>query len=717
MKKNNFLKKLLTLSLLITLNLFFSQCKKDDNELFVQENSTNTISSLSVIAPTDGYKLEDSFPSGYAKDGSVDYTSVIQAVIDKYPSVVFPNFPILINDSGLKVPSNRTITILEGSELRLKPTSKANYDMIVMRSASNVTLYNPVLVGDRYKHLGTGGEWGMGISINGGGNITIVNPKAREMWGDGIYIGVDNDIIPRNITIKNAVVEYNRRDGITIAAVDGLNLESPYAAFSNGTLPMAGIAFEPDNNKEEIKNVLISNPRTQENAGTGMFVDFGNLMGGGQKKVNVTITNHIDVGSLRGVKAMSRITDGISTIQGDLKFVNPSWSKNAETAIMTILFGVNDVHLIIENPIVKNLSNYQLTKEETLAYLIFKTRINRSAWYDITFASNWPNMNTATITEPLLAPIVAPITSTNDVVFAINAGGSAFRASNGITYEADKAFSGGSIYKTTNTISNTVDDVLYQSERYGNFSYAVPVVNGTYEVTFKLAETYHTAAGKRQFDILMENSNEAFNDVDIYKSAGMNAAFDLVKSVTVNDGVLNVNFRTDIDNAKISAFHVKSTSNVAPITVLPPTSSLIYAINAGGGVFQATNGITYQADKYFLGGNTYGNSSTISNTEDDNLYQNERNGNFSYALPVANGTYEITLRFAEIFHLASGSRQFDALVEGVEIVSNLDIFQNVGSKAAFDLVKTVSVTDGVLNLQLRTDINNANLSAFHVIKK
>ena len=202
MKKNNFLKKLLTLSLLITLNLFFSQCKKDDNKLFVQENSTNTISSLAVIAPTDGYKLEDSFPSGYVKDGSVDYTSVIQAVIDRYPNVVFPNFPLLINDTGLKVPSNRSITFLEGSELRLKPSSKANYDMIVMRSASNVTLYNPVLIGDRYKHLGTSGEWGMGISINGSSNITIVNPKAREMWGDGIYIGPDNGVISRNITIN-----------------------------------------------------------------------------------------------------------------------------------------------------------------------------------------------------------------------------------------------------------------------------------------------------------------------------------------------------------------------------------------------------------------------------------------------------------------------------------------------------------------------------------
>ena len=562
------IEKLFSKSYYLLCILLLSNCQKDLIEAPIigqpglKINSSSLLKShllastnLSGVNSQSQYVI-NSLPSGYVKDGSVDYTSTVQAVINKYSNVVFPNFPILINDSGLKIPSDRTITFLEGSELRLRPSSKSNYDMIVLRGASNVILYNPVLIGDRYSHLGTGGEWGMGISINGGSNITIFNPEAREMWGDGIYIGPNNDVVPRNIIIKNAVLEYNRRDGITIAAVDGLNLESPYAAFSNGTLPMAGIAFEPDNNKEEIKNVVITNPRTQENAGTGMFVDFGNLMSGGQKRVNVAIYNHVDVGSLRGVKVMSRITDGSSTIQGEVKFVNPSWSKNAETAIMTILFGINDVHLNIDNPIVRNVSNYQLNKEETLTYLTYKTRINRDAWWDISFAENWPNMTIETTNVSTVTSAVAPIAPTNPVVFAINAGGSEFLASNGITYHADVNFSGGSVYKTVNSISNTIDDVLYQSERYGNFSYAVPVSNGTYEVTFKMAEIFHSESGKRQFDIWMENGKEAFSNVDVYNMAGKNAAYDLVKLVSVDDGVLNLDFRTDIDNAKVSAFHV-----------------------------------------------------------------------------------------------------------------------------------------------------------------
>lgn len=334
--------------------------------------------------------LTDYLPRNFVRDGSIDYTSFIQIALIKNPNIVFPDFPVLINDSGLEIPSDRTLTFLKGSELRMKPSSKRGYDMLKMRNAHNVKLINPVLIGDRYRHLGREGEWGMGISINGGSNITVLDPIVREMWGDGIYIGPQNGVIPRNITIKNAILTYNRRDGISIIAVDGLLLDSPYAAFSNGTLPMGGIVIEPDNNSDEIKNVLIVNPRTQENVGTGILVDFGNLMGGGQKKVSVTVLNHYDLKSKRGVKAMSRVSDGTSTIKGDLKFVNPRWYNNSETAIFTILFGLNDVRLTIENPLIRDSNNSQLSKKETLNYLTYKNRINRDAWHEIRFSTGWP---------------------------------------------------------------------------------------------------------------------------------------------------------------------------------------------------------------------------------------------------------------------------------------------------------------------------------------
>lgn len=157
-----------------------------------------------------------------------------------------------------------------------------------------------------------------------------------------------------------------------------------------------------------------------------------------------------------------------------------------------------------------------------------------------------------TTTENTVTP---PTTSAPSVVFAVNAGGSQFTASNGITYQADKNFSGGGVYKTSHAIANTTDDALYQSERFGNAGYSIPVANGTYQITFRFAEIFQTRSGKRQFDVLAEGQ-QVIQNLDLFKVAGHDKPYDVVKTVTVSDGTLNINLKTDINNAKISAFHV-----------------------------------------------------------------------------------------------------------------------------------------------------------------
>ena len=545
-------KNLVTSFSLITALLAFSNCKKDElvnpvsNEPSEKLQLKNTIaaSNLSMVTSSSFY-LERALPSGYVKDGSRDYTSIIQSVISQYPNIVFPGFPIMINDAGLRIPSNRVITFLEGSQLRLKPSDKQGYSMLDMNLSTNVTLVSPVLVGDRYNHRGTTGEWGMGISSNGASNITILSPKAKNMWGDGIYIGSAGRTPSRNIVIKDAYLEYNRRDGITITSVIGLKIENAYIGFSNGTLPMSGIAFEPNRTYEEIQDVVISNPRTVGNLKAGIFLSLGNLMGGGQKKIDVTVYNHTDLKSKVGFKCNSKISDGSSTIQGDLTLVNPVWSQNELAPIQTILYGINDVHLIIKNPVVRNMDNQQLTKIETDEHLNYKTHINRSAYREITYSTNWP-IAIPTSTTSTAGPVIA----------AISAGSStSFTASNGITYQSDRAFSGGGTHSTLDPIDNTSDDKLYQSERFGTFGYAIPVSNGTYEVTLKFAEIYFNEVGSRKFDALIEGS-VVLSDLDILTKVGYASKYDVVKTISVTDGTLNLKFNSDINNAKLSAFHI-----------------------------------------------------------------------------------------------------------------------------------------------------------------
>ena len=295
--------------------------------------------------------------------------------------------------------------------------------------------------------------------------------------------------------------------------------------------------------------------------------------------------------------------------------------------------------------------------------------------------------------------------SANTVIFALNAGGPQYVDAKGIVYNADTLYSGGRTSKSSAAISGTADDTLYQTERYGNFSYAIPLPNGEYLVTLKFSETYFSAAGKRSFDVVVEG-DEVVSNLDLFVEAGRYAAYDLLVPTTVHDGILNIVFRSDVNNAKINAIVVETDGEI-----FPDDTGAVFAINVGGPRYVDTTGTVYNADTLFAGGRTYKTGSSISSTVDDALYQTERYGNFSYAIPLPNGDYLVTLKFAEILYSAVGKRIFDVLVEDNEEISNLDLFARAGKYQAYDLIVPANVTDGVLNINFRTDVYNAKVGA------
>ncbi|WP_440006077.1 malectin domain-containing carbohydrate-binding protein [Halomicrococcus sp. SG-WS-1] len=161
---------------------------------------------------------------------------------------------------------------------------------------------------------------------------------------------------------------------------------------------------------------------------------------------------------------------------------------------------------------------------------------------------------------------------------------------------------------------------------------------------------------------------------------------------------------------------------------------VVFAVNAGGSEYTATDGTVYQADTNFDGGSTYSVSEPIENTTDDALYQTERyGGSFGYDVPVSeNGTYEVTLQFAEIYQGVSpndspdssgptdgtneNDRLFNASIEGQQVLTNYDIFAEVGPLTATDKTFTTEVTDGTLNVDFSVVNDNAKISAITVTK-
>jgi parallel beta-helix repeat protein len=333
------------------------------------------------------FSIKSILPLNYVKDGSYDYTDYVQQALNKYNNITFPGFPILINDKGLYLKSNSRITFMPGSRLILKPTSKNNYSILQMRNVSNVTLINPVIIGDRAMHLGTEGEWGMGISIYSSSNITITGANVSNCWGDGIYISrVKNGSSPIMVHISNSSLSFNRRDGISIISVDGLLLDSIYSANCNGTLPMSGINFEPESYKDDLLNIEVRNVKTENNPGNGMQIGLKKLYGGSNKKIDIKIINHTDISSNIAFKISDNISRRVNneSISGTILIQNPDWKNNALSPIQTSIFD-NQLKLKIVSPIIQTSADKKLTQSQIKKLLLSKACINKEASYNLLF--------------------------------------------------------------------------------------------------------------------------------------------------------------------------------------------------------------------------------------------------------------------------------------------------------------------------------------------
>ena len=152
-------------------------------------------------------------------------------------------------------------------------------------------------------------------------------------------------------------------------------------------------------------------------------------------------------------------------------------------------------------------------------------------------------------------------------------------------------------------------------------------------------------------------------------------------------------------------------------------------INAGGEEVMFSE-VTFTADEYFVGNSTtFTATSTpeIANTELDELFHTERystTGAFGYEVELPNGSYTVTLHFAEIYWGApdgdpsggAGDRIFDVAIEGGSALQDFDIFSEVGALAAVAKEFTVTVEDGNLNIDFTGSVDNPKVSAIQIVE-
>lgn len=139
-------------------------------------------------------------------------------------------------------------------------------------------------------------------------------------------------------------------------------------------------------------------------------------------------------------------------------------------------------------------------------------------------------------------------------------------------------------------------------------------------------------------------------------------------------------------------------------------------LNAGIEPYQDTRAELWVPD-FAISGETdlRSTSEEIGATIDDPLFQQARTGaSFGYAFDLPAGTYEVTLYFAEIEETLPAMRIQDVEVEDTLVIDDLDLAGAVGPLTAFSYTERISLTDGVLNIDLSGVVGEAALAAIAV---
>jgi hypothetical protein len=281
-------------------------------------------------------------------------------------------------------------------------------------------------------------------------------------------------------------------------------------------------------------------------------------------------------------------------------------------------------------------------------------------------------------------------------------------------------------------------------------------------VTLKFAETYFTAAGDREFNVLINGTTELTN-LDIFKTAGgANKAIDEVfNNIASSGGVITISFGpASVNNALIdsiqiipqSAAVIPTSTNTFTATAVPPTATStntftvtstptltstatltptftstftatstatrtltftptatpngvsIWRVIAGGPAYTDCKGNVWAADENYIGGTAATSTNTIADAQpcstDGALYQDQRYGTFSYVFKAPAGSYQVDLKFAETYFTAAGDREFNVSINGTTELTNFDIYAAAGGQnvAVDKLFNNIAPAGGAITI-------------------
>ncbi len=252
----------------------------------------------------------------------------------------------------------------------------------------------------------------------------------------------------------------------------------------------------------------------------------------------------------------------------------------------------------------------------------------------------------------------------------------------GKLWSADTWATGGAAIKgPAEHIWRTLDPEFYRTSRQGQFRYDIPLKKGIYELRLHFAETTfgpESSVGGEGSRIMTVRANGVLllTDFDIAADAGASRTADVKVFPNIEpaaDGQLHLEFAaSEGRQATLSAIEITPgvRGQLRPVRLLARQSP-----------YYSNDSKWFSPDNYFEGGQIAAYTTPVTGTDDPDMYQTERWGNFTYAIPVTAGKYSVWLHFVARRGDAAASaengghpvRVFNVFCNGKALLQNFDL--------------------------------------------
>ena len=293
---------------------------------------------------------------GVKGDGRTNDRIALQNAIDRsVDQTLLITGKCRIDAKGLDLRRNSHVRFAPGASIKLLPHDTSSYSMFRIWDVDNVLVENAVLDGSKELNaakpaLRENGH-GMGFSIAGSTEVTLISPKTVGCWGDGIYIANSYEVpfkYSSNIRVVKHHADRCRRQGVSIISGRNIVFERPLWENIGGTQPEAGLDAEPNSNADILENIRIVDPVTR-NCRYGIIVWLEEIVGPVPKHVDIGITNHRDENASDAAFAVSSLKLNGRRVSGQIVSHSPTWVRARMSTVESIDYDKAGPKIVVTN--------------------------------------------------------------------------------------------------------------------------------------------------------------------------------------------------------------------------------------------------------------------------------------------------------------------------------------------------------------------------------